>query len=216
LHAVTRLLTTHTYIVVIALDFSKAFDNVRHSTLLNKMTDLDIPDDVYNWLVSYFSGHSRCTRYGGESSALLEISAGIIQGSGIGPASYVVNSSDLAALTLGNFLCKYADDVHGKPLAAVVECESSLARRLLSSVQFSWSTDRCEMSLTVGQVDDGIVKRLSARHCKYAGGAQLYTSTYRPSYYTVVNKLDARRAAIFTAAQRLPFFRFFEVFVLYL
>jgi len=52
------------------------------------------------------------TRYGGESSALLEISAGIIQGSGIGPASYIVNSSDLAALTPGNFLCKYANDTY--------------------------------------------------------------------------------------------------------
>ena len=66
------------------------------------MAELDIPDQVYNWLVSYFSAHSHCTRYGGESSSLLEISAGTIQGSGIGPASYVVNSSDLAALTPGN------------------------------------------------------------------------------------------------------------------
>ena len=76
------------------------------------MADLDIPDHVYNWLVSYFRGRSHCTRHGEESSALLEISAGIIQGSGIGPASYVVNSSDLAALTPGNFLCKYADDTY--------------------------------------------------------------------------------------------------------
>jgi len=60
LHTVARLLTTHPYVVVIAIDFSKAFDNVRHSTLLNKMADLDIPDDVYNWLVSYISGHSHC------------------------------------------------------------------------------------------------------------------------------------------------------------
>jgi len=112
LYTVTRLLTTHPYVVVIALDFSKASDNVRHSTLLNKVADLDILDDVYKWLVSYFSGHSHCTRYGGESSALLEISAGIIQGSGIGPASYVVNSSYLAALTPGNSLCKYADDTY--------------------------------------------------------------------------------------------------------
>jgi len=67
LHTVTRLLTTQPYVVVIALDFSKAFDKVCHRTLLDKMADLDIPDDVYNWLVSYFGGHSHCTRYGGES-----------------------------------------------------------------------------------------------------------------------------------------------------
>jgi len=62
--------------VLIALDFSKAFDNVRHSTLRNKMADLDIPDHVYNWLVSYFSGHSHCTRYGGGVVGPARISAG--------------------------------------------------------------------------------------------------------------------------------------------
>ena len=64
---------------VIALDFTKAFDTVRHSTLLEKITDLAMPDEVYNWLVSYFNGHRHCTRYGMSSPTLLEISAGIIQ-----------------------------------------------------------------------------------------------------------------------------------------
>jgi len=33
-HTVTELLTDHPYVVVISLDFSKAFDTVRHATLL--------------------------------------------------------------------------------------------------------------------------------------------------------------------------------------
>jgi len=37
---------------------------------------------------------------------------GIIQRSGIGPASYVVNSSDLTAAKPGNLLRKYADDTY--------------------------------------------------------------------------------------------------------
>jgi len=40
------------------------------------------------------------------------ISASIIQGSAIRPASYVVNVSDLHAISVGNELCKYADDTH--------------------------------------------------------------------------------------------------------
>ena len=36
LHTVTNLLTTNQFVVIIAFDFSKAFDTVRHSTLLNK------------------------------------------------------------------------------------------------------------------------------------------------------------------------------------
>ena len=44
LHTITQLLTTHQYVVVIALDFSKAFDTVRYYTLLSKMAELEIPD----------------------------------------------------------------------------------------------------------------------------------------------------------------------------
>ena len=32
LHTITQLVTQHDYIIVLALDFSKAFDTVRHST----------------------------------------------------------------------------------------------------------------------------------------------------------------------------------------
>ena len=36
----------------------------------------------------------------------------IIQGSAIGPASYVVHASDLVSITACNSLCKYADDTY--------------------------------------------------------------------------------------------------------
>jgi len=51
-------------------------------------------------------------KYGDQMSALISISASIIHGSAIGPASHVVNASDLHAVTDGNELCKYADDTH--------------------------------------------------------------------------------------------------------
>ena len=46
------------------------------------------------------------------TSSLCQISASIVQGSAIGPVSYVVNASDLRAATTGNELCKYADDTY--------------------------------------------------------------------------------------------------------
>jgi len=79
IHTVTELLNDDPYVVVIALDFSKAFDTVRHVTLLQKLASLDIPDCVYNWLAGYFSGHSHCTAFHGDISSLLNISASIIQ-----------------------------------------------------------------------------------------------------------------------------------------
>ena len=52
------------------------------------------------------------TVYRGQSSTLKSINASIIQGSGIGPASYVVNAGDLKAVTPGNHLVKFADDTY--------------------------------------------------------------------------------------------------------
>jgi len=112
LHTVTNLLATNPYVIVVAIDFSKAFDSVRHKTLLEKMAQLDIPDHVYNWLVNFFAGHSHQTHYSGSISQIKSISASIIQGSSIGPTSYVVTASDLHAITDGNQLFKYADDTY--------------------------------------------------------------------------------------------------------
>ena len=84
LQSVTELLSYNPYVVVIALDFTKAFDSVRHSTLLHKMASMNLPDEVYNWLVDFFAGRSHSTRLNGITSELLDISASIIQGSVVG------------------------------------------------------------------------------------------------------------------------------------
>jgi len=61
LHTVINLLQFNPSVVVISLDFSKAFDTIRHSTLLSKLAELDLPTPVYNWLIDFFSGHSHHT-----------------------------------------------------------------------------------------------------------------------------------------------------------
>jgi hypothetical protein len=106
------MLTTNPYVIVLCLDFSKAFDTVRHSTLLEKLSQLNLPEHVYNWLANFFGGHSHCTQYRGQKSTLREITASIIQGSGIGPASYVVMAADLRPVTPGNEMNKFADDTY--------------------------------------------------------------------------------------------------------
>jgi len=38
---------------VLALDFSKAFDAVRHSTLVGNMARLALYDAIYNWMIDF-------------------------------------------------------------------------------------------------------------------------------------------------------------------
>ena len=92
MQTITDLLTTNSFVCLIALDFSKAFDTVRHDTLLSKMAMLDIPDAIYNWLVDFFQDHKHCTKYGTATSQMLQVSASIIQGSAVGPVSYDIQA----------------------------------------------------------------------------------------------------------------------------
>ena len=95
LHTITSMLANNLYVIVISLDFSKAFDTVRHFSMLHKLEQLRIPDNVYNWFVDYFNGHCHSTTYGGSESTLRSINVSVVQGSGVGPATYVVTASDL-------------------------------------------------------------------------------------------------------------------------
>ena len=59
------------------------------------MAMLDIPDYVFIWSVGFLAGHSHCTNFKGEQSDFPQTNASIIQGSGLGPATYVVDATDL-------------------------------------------------------------------------------------------------------------------------
>jgi len=95
LQTISDMLISQPYVRLFALDFSKAFDTVQHSTLLEKLAKLNLPDEAYNWLKDFFDDHSHCTQFAGLISPLIGIIASVIQGSAIGPAAYVVNASDL-------------------------------------------------------------------------------------------------------------------------
>ena len=48
LHTIRSMLSTNEYVHVFAFDFSKAFDTVRHSTLMSKLATMQLPDSIYN------------------------------------------------------------------------------------------------------------------------------------------------------------------------
>ena len=57
------MMSTNAYVRVFALDFSKAFDTVRHVVLMEKMAKMHIPDEVYNWIKDFYDNHSHCTKF---------------------------------------------------------------------------------------------------------------------------------------------------------
>ena len=112
LHTVIELLQNYDYVHVIALDFSKAFDTVRHFTLVSKLANFTLPDHFHNWIVHNLFCRQHQTKVNGITSSVLPISASIIQGSALGPVQYVFTASDLSTFSPTNHLCKYADDTY--------------------------------------------------------------------------------------------------------
>ena len=112
LHHTQHILKTNECVSIISLDFSKAFDSVKHSSLFNKISTLEIPDEIYNWLIEYHLERSHLTIFKGLSSQLLHINASIVQGSVLGPTDFSITASDLHPSQPLNIMVKYADDTY--------------------------------------------------------------------------------------------------------
>jgi len=115
------------YVRLVSLDFSKAFDTVRHSYLAEQLASLPIPDHIFNWILNLLHNRSHCTRFNGVISSLARINASIIQGSGLGPMDFVVAISDLKPVNKCNRIFKYADDCYlAVPASSITTTEIEL------------------------------------------------------------------------------------------
>jgi hypothetical protein len=112
LQALSDYIANEPYVHFISLDFSKAFDTVRHCTLFEKIARIPIPDHIYNWAISFFSDRQHITVFNGHRSVPLPINSSVVQGSAFGPVSFIINASDLHPVSKPNRMFKYADDTY--------------------------------------------------------------------------------------------------------
>jgi len=57
----------------LSLDFSNAMDTVRHSTLLQKFSQFNLPDHIYNWLTDFFTNFYSHSLHGIQGPAVIVI-----------------------------------------------------------------------------------------------------------------------------------------------
>jgi hypothetical protein len=152
-HHMSNLLQNYPFVHLIALDFSKAFDTVRHSTLLQKFANLPIKSFVHNWLMNFLENRTHCTKFENNTSTFLPINASIVQGSGIGPVAYVITASDLQPCHKGDLLNKYADDSY----LIVPSVNSKFVPEELAHIS-KWALDN-NLTLNVAKTKEMIVRR---------------------------------------------------------
>jgi ribonucleases P/MRP protein subunit RPP40 len=93
------------------MDFSKAFDTVSHSVLLDKLVAYNCPQFLISWLTNFLTGRYKSVVSLFGFSSKLSISRSIIQGSGIGPAAFLAIIGDLHPTCMSTLFSKYADDL---------------------------------------------------------------------------------------------------------
>ena len=80
---------------VCMLDMSAAFDVVNHELLLKKLRLYGFNQTSLTWMTSYLSSRKQSVCIDGTLSSPLEISAGVPQGSILGPLFYIIFTNDL-------------------------------------------------------------------------------------------------------------------------
>jgi len=78
-HTVINMLSSNQFVhfSLFSFDFTKAFDTVRRATLMSKMAQLQIPDNIYNWIMDSLKNIITVLR----CSSVAEVKASVIQGS---------------------------------------------------------------------------------------------------------------------------------------
>ena len=107
---ITFLLTSKKFIRLIALDFSKAFNALNNYTLITNMASLQLDDSIHNSLISFFLNRTHSTKFLNKTSSALSINSSVVQGSVLGPSSFIINPSSLKPVHLLNKMIKFADD----------------------------------------------------------------------------------------------------------
>jgi len=137
-------------VTVAYIDFARAFDSVSHNKLLAKLYAYGIRGEVLLWLEHYFEKRTHQTRVGDCLSDEATLISGVVQGSGIGPVSFLIFIDELAKILEchGVVVKLFADDVKVYMEICNVEDAAKLQKAL--DLIAEWA-DEWQLGLSIGK-----------------------------------------------------------------
>ncbi len=108
--ALTHLENKDSYVRMLFIDFSSAFNTIIPQQLINKLNLLGLNNSLCNWILDFLTGRPQSVRVGHNTSSTTTLSTGAPQGCVLSPLLFTLLTHDCTAKFSSNHIIKFADD----------------------------------------------------------------------------------------------------------
>ncbi len=108
--ALTHLDKTDTYVRLLFIDFSSAFNTIIPQQLIHKLVQLGLNTSLCNWLLDFLTGRPQAVRVGCNTSSTITQNTGAPQGCVLSPLLFTLLTHDCTPSHNSNLFIKFADD----------------------------------------------------------------------------------------------------------
>ncbi|KAL0202538.1 hypothetical protein M9458_000556, partial [Cirrhinus mrigala] len=108
--ALIHLENKDSYVRMLFIDFSSAFNTIIPQQLINKRNLLGLNTSLCNWILDFLTGRPQSVRVGRNTSSTTTLSTGAPQGCVLSPLLFTLLTHDCNAKFSSNYIIKFADD----------------------------------------------------------------------------------------------------------